>query len=349
MTATLAIVATLALAGGQQPGFDVNEIPLEPPSSPLLGMSLNLAVGEDIQDLLDHSEAVRQMGFQHAYHSAHWAQLEPEPRAYSFEDSDGSLYLSTVHGQYKSFTIQTLDTTNRVLPVDLVDKDFDDPEVLDRWRAFLREFVPRLGEQTLYLSLGNEVDGYLRSNPDQVEPFLEFLRVGRQTVKNIRPELSVGVTSMYSGLVAAPDLTDKLHEGMDFVSLTYYVTMTGKAEENLGEAFEEMVAFAGQRPLALQELGCPSAEEAGSSEARQLEFVEAAFAAIERHQDDLAYVNFFLLIDFSDALVETLTEYYGSTDPGFVGFLSSLGFHDADGNPKLAWQEIQRQMKAFGS
>jgi hypothetical protein len=63
MTATLAIVATLALAGGQQPGFDVNEIPLEPPSSPLLGMSLNLAVGEDIQDLLDHSEAVRQMGF----------------------------------------------------------------------------------------------------------------------------------------------------------------------------------------------------------------------------------------------------------------------------------------------
>ncbi|MFW5698046.1 MAG: hypothetical protein ACOCX1_05780, partial [Fimbriimonadaceae bacterium] len=233
----LAIAVVIASAGWQKPVYDVNPVPLEPPSSPLLGLSLNITEEEGIQDLINRSEEVRKLGFQHAYHSAHWATLEPAPEDYDFEDSDGSLYLSTVHGQYKSFTVQTLDTTNRVLPADLMEKSFDDPEMLERWRDFLREFVPRLGDHTLYLSLGNEVDGYLRANPNEVEPYLEFLRVGRETVKEIRADLAVGVTSMYSGLVNDEELTTELHKGMDYVSLTYYATMTGQPEENVADAF----------------------------------------------------------------------------------------------------------------
>jgi hypothetical protein len=132
------------------------------------------------------------------------------------------------------------------------------------------------------------------------------------------------------------------------VAFTYY-PMTGFQVVSAGQEFQhvdQMLVFAGERPLVLQEIGYPSSAKCGSSEAKQAAFVKNVFRAIKANQNRIAFASFFIQSDLAPKMVQTFGGYYGLKDDSFLAFLGSLGMQDKDQKPKPAWNAFLDGLKS---
>lgn len=312
------------------------------PSATRLGLSLNVPAGGGEEDFLYAMREQIRMGLDGGAISLKWDEYEAQgPK--SFEDAVGGLKFM---GQEAIVTIATLDTIKRRLPADLTEKKWNDPEVLRRWEAFLRGLTPKLGPRVKWLSLGNEVDGYLASKPEEVEAYRRFLSAGRKVVKSLRPELQVGVTVMSTASTDNPDLARRLQEGMDVAVMTYYPLDDLKVRDPLSVSkdLDRMVALAAGKPLVFQEIGYPASERVESSPSLQEKFVRAVFAKLDTLGDKVPLAVYFLQSDFTPDLLKALEGYYGVSDPRFLAFLGSLGLKDSSGKARPAWTAFQEEV-----
>jgi hypothetical protein len=105
-----------------------------------------------------------------------------------------------------------------------------------------------------------------------------------------------------------------------------------------------MMKSAGSRPVILQEIGFPASPLTGSSDAKQAEFIHAAYGQIDRYGSRIPLASYFLQTDFAPALTKLLSQYYGMADPAFEGFLGTLGLHDSTGRARPAWSAFRAEM-----
>lgn len=320
---------------------------MPPPKDPPLGITLSLTEGAGAPEFFDAFLWARAHGLGLAYHSVKWSELEPSPGSYRLDKLRQDLSgLSNV--RFKVLVnIHTINTNVRELPADLQGEAFDSPKVLERWERLLRAVAPVLPDSVRWISLGNEADVYLGMHPEEETRFLRFLAAGRKVVKDLRPGLSVGVTTTYDGVVRRRTLSTSLHADSDVVILTYYpLGENGLAEpESALSAFRTMVEFAGSRKLAMQEIGYPADASVGSSEEKQAAFVKAVFAALREHKSRLAFANWFLLTDFGSSVLDQLERYYGISTQEFRAFLATLGLRKADGTPRKALAAFEQEAK----
>lgn len=319
-----------------------------------LGLTLGIKDTMQESDFVDSLRELIRLEVDGAQLSHGWNELEPAPGQFvskKMEDEAGWLRLL---GAYAIATVKTLDTVRRVLPSDIEALAWDDPKLLARWKTFLEQYARKLPPNVRWLSLGNEVDGYLAVHPDEVTAYLRFLEVGRETVKSARPELNVGVTLMRDGLVKRTEITKRLASFGDVSVFTYYPMaddMTPLPLSDIPGHVTAMLAAANGRPLVLQEIGLPSSPVVGSSEAIQAEFVRGVFAELDKHQKEIPLACFFLQFDIGSKLLDMLEAYYGVSNERFRAFLGSLGLRTADGKPKAAhkvFRDAVRQRKDAG-
>ena len=86
-----------------------------------------------------------------------------------------------------AFTIQTIDTNNRVLPPDLMSVPFDSPLMRTRFEALLKAAAVKMIPDPRWVMLGNEVDVYLGQHENELEPYARFVENGRVTLRALRP------------------------------------------------------------------------------------------------------------------------------------------------------------------
>lgn len=312
------------------------------PSATRLGLSLNVPAGGGEEAFLAAMREQVRMGLDGGAISLKWDEYESQgPK--SIDDAVNGLRFM---GQEAIVTIATLDTMKRRLPADVADRKWDEPEMLRRWEDFLKSLAPRLGSRVKWLSLGNEVDGYLASKPEEVEPYVRFLSAGRRVVKSVRPDLQVGVTIMATASAENPALARRLQDGMDVAVMTYYPLDSLKVRDpsSVSSDFTQMVALAAGKPLILQEIGFPASELVGSSPALQEKFVRAVFTKLDTLGGTVPLAVYFLQSDFSPDLLKTLESYYGVSEPRFLAFLGSLGLKDASGKARPAWTAFQEEV-----
>lgn len=103
-----------------------------------------------------------------------------------------------------------------------------------------------------------------------------------------------------------------------------------------------MLVYAAGKPL-LVEIGYPSSELLGSSEAMQAEFfVNARALSLTKRLPQAQALNLFDLHDAAPATCAAEAEYYGAgvLREAYIAYRCSLGPRRADGSPKAAWQRL---------
>ncbi len=311
---------------------------------PLIGLSLGVPEGGGATDLIAAAMTAKTSRVGLMCVSAKWSDLEPKPGVYALKSIDDAVNGATALGFQVALTIQTLDTNNRTLPADLQDKPFDSPDVRQRFDGILLQILPKLTGVVREVNLGNEADSYLGSHPQELEAYAGLVEAGRTRLRSVRANLPVGVTTMFDGLKAHPQIFERLNRNMDVVTMTYYPMTAGfqvRPASDVAPDFDAMAAAVGAKPLLLQEVGYPADTSLGSSEEKQAAFVDAVFNALQKHQDKIGFVNFFLMYDIGEKLANVLTTNYGLADPHFHAFLGTLGLRQADGTPRQAWLRFE--------
>jgi hypothetical protein len=339
MAALVLLVSALACGG---------ETPLPEPSPETLantpeGLPTLTAAGERILSIDittaedgDFDAAVgiaKEAGATATCLAVYWDYYETSPGVYEPEED----WLEVANDYYPkagldlTLTLSVIDTNQKRVPADLMDRPFDDPEMIARFSAFLDHVFSRLQDVGLIsLAIGNEIDIYLENGPDTWEAYQTFYEATAEYARSIRPGLPIGTKTVFYGDMMKGEFAEvqAINRASDVILVTYY-----PLDENgmvhtpsvVRDDFDALAAAFPGKPIEIRELGYPSSELLGSSEQQQAEFVRGVFRAWDAHADQITLVVFAWLTDVSEADLEFFETYYGSSDPKFVAFLGTLG------------------------
>ena len=285
--------------------------------------------------------------------AATWRELEPTAGALDMSPLVSQLdyvpgRMSTVY-----VGIQLINTVAKEVPADLADTAFDAPAMRERFHALIDALSAALPGRVTYLSIGNEVDGYLQQT-NQWTQYRTFYEDALDYAHTTMPGVRVGVTGGFDGVVGSSRVQmAALNTRSDVVMLTYYPLGTGfqvGAPTRARTDFPAILAAAGAKPVLIQELGYPASPLLGSSDEMQAEFFADAIDQWSRIDGArMPYVNLFLLHDFTEEECHAFGDYYGIPDNAqFEAYLCTLGLRHADGTPRPAWQAVVTAVREAG-
>ena len=308
------------------------------PSEPLSEDSYIAAIRDEIR-----------LGVSSAYINVKWSDLENE-QAFNPKALQDQLGVLKLLGGDCVVCIKPIDTTVKCVPIALVNRKFDDPQMINQWELMLQMVLPLLPKNVKAISLGNEVDVYLGNHPDEVAGYLNLVKSSRTFLRGAGLKTPVGVITTFDGLQRRPELVKQIQSNFDVTMMTYY-PVDQKFEvmpmEDVGKHFDSMLAVSGSKPLFLTEIGCPSGELNKSSEDKQVEFVRAMFSQLEKHSANISFASYFQQGDFPTQFVDLYEQYYQVKDDRFRSYLSSLGLKKNDGKPKKAYGEFKKLLRSW--
>jgi hypothetical protein len=305
------------------------------------------------QDSVDAANMVSAAGARGAVVAFRWSELEPSPGVYTLQNLQSALSFYSGRNFTIYLGIQVINTVPRETPPDLLTVSWDNPQMKSRFHALWDAIRPSLTPQVHYVSIGNEVDVYLAAHPAEWTTYKNFFEDGLAYVHQTAPNLQVGVTTTFSGAAGASSTNvSTLNAKSDVWIFTYYPLGPGfvpRAPQAPLTDFPTMRMLAGSHPVVLQEAGYPSASLISSSESNQAAFVSNVFQAWQAGAQQMPYINYFLLHDFTSNVCSSLAQYYGDpNDPAFEAYLCSLGLRHTDGTPKAGWQSLVSTAAADG-
>ncbi len=287
-----------------------------------------------------------------------WNIIETSPQDYV--DPFNALQLlseTAVANNYQfSLTIRPIDLTGKTVPSDLESARFNDEAMIERFKELLEFVFSKVTPSVLLnIQIGNEIDGYNTSN----EPisfwsdYKDFLRQSTDYIHSFYPDLKVGYTGTFHGLMRDQSRFVDLMDAVDIIGVTYYPInddFSVKAPDDVFEAFNELTAAFGSKDIYIQEIGYQSSAVNNSSEQKQAEFFCNAFSAWDQHRDIVKSMNLVRLNDLSQSEANSAATPYGITDDRFIEYLRTLGLRSycGDGTDKPAIQMIKDNMSIRG-
>jgi hypothetical protein len=269
-----------------------------------------------------------------------WSSLEPVPNQIDVSGLKQVIDYYTSKGLQLYIGLQVINTIKREVPPDLENVPFDSAVMASRFHKLLDQVLPLLGSNAKYISIGNEVDGYLAPT-NQWAAYQVFYEDSLGYIHQNRPGTLVGVTTTFGGGQTHLAQIQALNTKSDIYILTYY-PLHGDFQVNSPTSpatdFPQMLTWT-TKPVFLQEVGFPSDPATGSSRAKESQFVTSAFAAWHAAGPQIPFFSYFLEHDFDPTTCKTLAQYYGlQNDHAFIGYLCSLGVRTDTGTAKPAWK-----------
>lgn len=259
-----------------------------------------------------------------------------------------------------SLCISPISAASKCLPSDIANLPFDDKRVIDRFKALLdtlRATMPDI--QLNNLIIGNEVDLYLNEQGAeawaQYQVFYERIDLHAELLWG--SYLQTGVEITYNTLIRTnPEVAYELNEYTDMVVLSYYPIdgqfQVKDPETALKHDFDELIKHYKDRPIFIEETGCPSSSLCGSSEQIQSDYVYNLFQIWDDYADHIVFVAYLWQTDLSDEDVNSLTASYayesGVYREAFQAYLQTLGLRTYEGEDKRAYQELKHQARLRG-
>jgi hypothetical protein len=303
----------------------------------------------------------RDSGVQVSHYYVQWGEIETEPGVYDWTVPDYILEATHLEGLRISVVVNVIHTTvlGRV-PPDLVGVSFAAPRFLERLTQFLVDFADRYQDRLHYLSVGNEVNDYFISHPEEVVPYAAAFDQTRAALHRDHPDLPVGIVFAYhdAETQGTLEMVRQLNQG-DFIAFTLYLYNQGfhftREPALIGEYLDKMIDLADGTPIAIVETGWSTAAELGGTEADQAEYVRQVFTALVQRADHFHFISWFTLHDSrrGHCAEQALTFFEPGTEPGpefmepFVTFLCHFGLRHPDGTPKPAWDVWVNEAKTY--
>lgn len=292
-----------------------------------------------------------------------WGDVETQPGVYDWTFPDVLMDTMSLEGMRLSLVIDFIHTSvPGNPPEDLVGRGFSDPEYRQRATVFAVDVAERYADELDYLELGNEVNIYLNVHPEDVQPYLEFLREAREAIHAVRPDLPVGTVLAFHELInnGQLDMIDTVKFG-DFLAYTYYPHTAGFRYDGDPGVFagvlDQMIERSGEMPFIVVENGWVTADSLGGSEERQADYIRVTFAALAERRGSFGWHLWFGFHDGEQSICEEggLSFLPPGTDPeslgdawgAFVDYLCTLGLKQYDGTPKLGWEVFKKELAKY--
>ncbi len=331
-----------------------------PPSGPsargLLAVSATTVhIPPSASEVLDAFTTIYGAGARGYFQSQRWSELEPTPGAIDLTSLRNTLNVVTGTGFTPFVGIQVINTTVKETPSDLLGVPFDSPAMKARFHTLLDSVLPVLTGRVPYLSIGNEVDAYLNATNGWAA-YTDFFNDAVAYVHQKAPAMKVGVTVEWASAAGASAAQIRaLTARADVLVFTYYAIAPDFHVLPASEGpatLDAMVAFAGGKPVVVQEFGMPTDSTLGGNEQLQADFVSSSIGEFARiGPGKMPMLSFFSLYDLPQSLCDQLPGYYGVSGPSvgpFVAYLCSLGLRTGQGTDKLAWPAFRTAAAAAG-
>ncbi len=293
-----------------------------------------------------------------------WPELEPSPNRYDKGSFEERLMEMKAEGLQTFLLISAYDSGGPVVPNDLKEKDFDDPEFIQRFKNLMDWLIPLLLEYDGFLiSISNEADNSFGEVPGLDRQILTFLEETKEHIHQIDENMAVTVTFSEGSLdeekpgintiLAACDVACFNFYGAksQFTPPLYYVAQT---ESEIRSDIQRMLDVSGEKLIVIQELGMYSGSTTlNSSQEIQRRFFEVFFSEMKNEERIKAAFNF-QLVDWSPEVTELFNKML--EDEGlpqafidqFAESLETIGLINYNnGTIKKAWDEFLFWVKEF--
>lgn len=296
-----------------------------------------------------------------------WNLMEPIAGTFDQTFLNNTLGISDILfpalGTKMELNIPTMNVVTKDVPADLLNVDFDDLVMINRFKTILDTIFSRLPNLELSaLNIGNESDIFMGTDPLQFSAFKIFLDSvvphAKQLYFNIHNDsLKVGTTLTHAGLInpTQASMCHLLNSNLDVVSTTYYPLnsdFTMKPPTVVSTDFSDLVTEYPDtaQPIYFTECGYSSSSLCNSSDSLQSEFFKNVFTAWDTFQDNIKYLTIFKSTDWSHATVANLAVQFGISDTIFKEYLRTLGVRTfpGDGTNKIAYETILCELNARG-
>jgi hypothetical protein len=250
-----------------------------------------------------------------------------------------------------------IDTNLKLVPDDLANLDFDSSEIIMRFSSLLDKIfteVPSIGRVS-HILIGNEIDGYLSTNPDQLQRFKVFYLAALQKIHSLNPKVKVGTIITFNAAKNNAVLFDIFKSAGDFICYTYYPTNEQdsipwqmRPPNQIQNDVEWMVQNANDKPIAFTEIGYASSSANSSSEIQQAEFVQAMFNSLKQYiaNRKIEFVYYHGMYDYPKGFCKQYASQQGVDSTYLCGFMNNLGLSSWEtGQPKPAWSTFVGNLK----
>jgi len=149
-----------------------------------------------------------QLGVEIVYFGFLWGDIELTDDSFFWELSDQVVQTVHLNGQKLSMVSlmpNTFDLDD--IPGFVTFTSFDDPVMIEQYSSFLNKALERYDGNIDYLWVGNEINGYLKEYPDELEAYQTFFESVYDSVKINFPTIKIGITFTYDGRIASNDIS----------------------------------------------------------------------------------------------------------------------------------------------
>ncbi len=291
-----------------------------------------------------------------------WIELEPQPNVFNKEALREKLEELSNKNLQVFLTLTAIDSEEAIPPSDLVGKPFDDPELIDRFKKLKDWVIPMLIEHNGFLiAISNEADNAFEEFPELIPQTVTFVKESREYIHSIDSRMAVTATMAEGSLDDGRSGLAEVLKECDVASLNFYGQDNGGTVQDVAKVnqeIDEMLAFAGNKLLIIQELGFSSGYEDGSSvmqssPEKQGIFFDAFFQRMQS-EPQLRAAVVFQLVDWSPDTTDLFMEAFenaGLSEEFLFAFRESLRtaglIHYEDGSQKPAWNEFLKWIENF--
>ncbi|MCC9603129.1 glycosyl hydrolase 53 family protein [Stieleria sp. JC731] len=246
-------------------------------------------------------------------------------------------------------SMNPIDTAANRVPKHLLDADWDSHERIDAFNRWFDWTIAQLSDaQIVAVSVGNEVDAYFTSHPDEIEAYARFYEQVAGHIREQIPNAVVGCKMTFPGRTGSIESAlASIDSHSDAIMLTYYPLndqFQVRDPSEVSRDFEKMVSLTDQ-PVYLLETGYPSGAKCQSSQARQAEFVDALFEAWDKQVNEVPVVNLVWTCDLPKSQVDSMVQYYAVQQLAYREYLQTLGLRTADGTNKAAFERVRENVR----
>jgi len=300
----------------------------------------------------------KELGFQFiALHLA-WSSIENSANKY--EDPFNAIELLGQFAQNNnlkfSLTIRPIDLTGKTVPTDLQNIRFNNEIFIQRFKSLV-DFIFSKVQPSILLNfqIGNEIDGYNTTNEPASfwDDYGIFLKEITKYIHSISPNMKIGFTATFNGLIAKSIQFKNLSKNVDILGVTYYPIKSNfnvKKPNVVFNDFSTLVKTYENIPIYLQEVGYQSSKLNDSNESNQAEFYCNLFKAWDKYPEKIKAVSIVRLNDLSLKDAQESAGPYGISDNNFIEYLKTLGIRTYNelGTNKQSYDVIKNNMSIRG-
>lgn len=292
-----------------------------------------------------------------------WNQTEPRIGEYNWTGLENTFNVLSREKQRLNLKVAAdiggilfLESGNLSLPSGLEFKRFNDPQFVNLYKNMIGSFLNTYGQYVDYLLLHSEgADKYFTEQyPERLNDYCDLMYQAVRHIKQKAPHIKVGVGNDSK---TNPEIVKCLNKETDFYSFLLYPTFEEGHDglldpKEVETIIERLVKLASPKKIALQDFGYPSSKLIGLSEKKQVEFIQAFFKALKKHQDQIEYASWGMLYDadskiFRKAFEEAFPDAPKDSLAGLAESVATMGLLNLDGRPKKGWEEWKIQASMY--